>query len=114
MDIDHLTNMREENISFSHILESTQKRFITVFAVTRHYGGPEEGGWWYDIHSPLRTIALDGNTSDKKVKEVCDRLYDEYSDEEEGDINSVLGGVAIAAYETDVPLPPPPPRPHYC
>jgi hypothetical protein len=22
--------------------------FVTVRHLTRHYGGPEEGGWWYD------------------------------------------------------------------
>lgn len=22
--------------------------FLVVYEVTRHYGGPEEGGWWYD------------------------------------------------------------------
>lgn len=114
MDVNHLLEMREENISFSNVLESTAKRFVTVFAVTRHYGGPEEGGWYYDHHYPLKTIVLDGNASDEKVKEVCDRLYDEYSNEEEGDIGSVLGGVAIDVYETDIPLPPPPPRPYYC
>jgi len=23
-------------------------RFVSVYEVSRHYGGPEEGGWWYD------------------------------------------------------------------
>lgn len=22
--------------------------YVSVYSVTRHYGGPEEGGWWYD------------------------------------------------------------------
>lgn len=22
--------------------------FVSMYAVSRHYGGPEEGGWWYD------------------------------------------------------------------
>lgn len=24
--------------------------FLSVYLVTRHYGGPEEGGWWYDAY----------------------------------------------------------------
>ena len=23
-------------------------KFVQVHSVSRHYGGPEEGGWWYD------------------------------------------------------------------
>ncbi len=23
--------------------------YFSVYEVTRHYGGPEEGGWWYDL-----------------------------------------------------------------
>lgn len=61
-----------------------------------------------------KLYAIAPNSSDEEVKAVCDRLYNEYSHEEEGDIGSVLGGVAIASYETDIPLPPPPPRPYYC
>lgn len=26
----------------------TVTAFLSVYRVTRHYGGPEEGGWWYD------------------------------------------------------------------
>lgn len=37
--------------------------FVAVVSVSRHYGGPEEGGWWYDwseiesvraFHNPRR------------------------------------------------------------
>jgi hypothetical protein len=27
--------------------------FITVLRITREYGGPEEGGWWYDDRQVL-------------------------------------------------------------
>jgi hypothetical protein len=114
MDINHLTEMKEANISFSNILESSSKVFVTAFAVTRHYGGPEEGGWYYDVHSPLKSRAIEEDSSPEQIKFICNRLYNEFSALEEGNIGSVLGGVAIAAYETDIPLPPPPPRPYYC
>ena len=26
---------------------------VAVSHVTRRYGGPEEGGWWYDHHVPI-------------------------------------------------------------
>lgn len=27
----------------------TVTAFLSVYSLTRHYGGPEEGGWWYDV-----------------------------------------------------------------
>jgi hypothetical protein len=113
MNTNHLTEIKEADISFSNILESSSKVFITAFAVTRHYGGPEEGGWYYDVHFPLKSRAIP-DSSPEQIKAHCDRLYNEFALLEEGEIGSVLGGVAIAVYETDIPLPPPPTRPYYC
>lgn len=33
--------------------------FVSVVEVERVYGGPEEGGWWYDVSIPLETIKID-------------------------------------------------------
>lgn len=30
--------------------------YISKYHVTRHYGGPEEGGWWYDRHEFIHVI----------------------------------------------------------
>lgn len=27
---------------------------VTTYAVEQLYGGPEEGGWWYDWYTPIR------------------------------------------------------------
>lgn len=27
--------------------------YLTAYEISRHYGGPEEGGWWYDAHEHL-------------------------------------------------------------
>jgi hypothetical protein len=34
---------------------------INVYERFRHYGGPEEGGWWYDsgVYLPMKSIVLD-------------------------------------------------------
>lgn len=31
-------------------------RFITEYRVARPYGGPEEGGWWYDDFEPTGEV----------------------------------------------------------
>jgi hypothetical protein len=32
--------------------------YINVYSVTRHYGGPEEGGWWYNSGTPLASVPI--------------------------------------------------------
>lgn len=27
--------------------------YVTIYEVSRYYGGPEEGGWWYDWLTPV-------------------------------------------------------------
>src|SRR4029077_121519 len=29
---------------------------ISLYECTRHYGGPEEGGWWYDRHHFIAAV----------------------------------------------------------
>ena len=35
--------------------------YLNAYAVTRHYGGPEEGGWWYNSGEPLASIPIDSH-----------------------------------------------------
>lgn len=32
--------------------------YVNAYAVTRHYGGPEEGSWYYNAGSPLASIPV--------------------------------------------------------
>ena len=32
--------------------------YVNAYEVMRHYGGPEEGGWWYDSFNPLASIPV--------------------------------------------------------
>lgn len=32
--------------------------YVNAYEVTRHYGGPEEGGWWYNHLQPLASIPV--------------------------------------------------------
>ena len=32
--------------------------YINVYTVTRHYGGPEEGGWWWNSGAPYTSIPV--------------------------------------------------------
>lgn len=34
----------------------SRKVTLTLYSVTRCYGGPEEGGWWYDWYEHVRSF----------------------------------------------------------
>jgi len=33
--------------------------YINVYELDRNYGGPEEGGWWYDSGEPILSVPFD-------------------------------------------------------
>lgn len=52
--------------------------FVNAYEVTRHYGGPEEGGWWYNAGSPLASIPV--SIPDDVLVQIAEerkRLYQE-------------------------------------
>ncbi len=64
---------------------------ISLYYTTRHYGGPEEGGWWYNWDSLEASIPT--YFSVDSVENIAKMLLDKHSSEIGGDIYSVLGGV---------------------
>lgn len=40
-----------------HSVETVRRGYWCIYTVDRAYGGPEEGGWWYDRGSLLSAIA---------------------------------------------------------
>jgi hypothetical protein len=93
---------------------------VTLAHIDRRYGGPEEGGWWYDHASPL----VEGKDADHvRVFHAEDdaiayaRSLDAVADarnEAEGnrDLNSVLSEGIVASWIWEG-FPQPAPRPHY-
>ena len=67
--------------------------YVSAYAVTRHYGGPEEGGWWHDWYHHIEST---GKLRPRKLRHAIKRLEAKHQDVIEGDINSVLGGTDLA------------------
>jgi hypothetical protein len=36
----------------------TKRFYVNAYAVTRNYGGPEEGGWYYNAGEPLASVPI--------------------------------------------------------
>jgi len=79
--------------------------YINAYSETRHYGGPEEGGWWYNHLEPLASIPIEAEEDDQGIitpkdqlqfDVQCDYLRETLSEYEYGDIYSVRGGSELA------------------
>jgi hypothetical protein len=46
-------------------------KIVTIYQVTREYGGPEEGGWWYDHYDWVKSYIF---TTDRQVERNLERL----------------------------------------
>ena len=69
--------------------------FVNVYTVNRCYGGPEEGGWYYNWYECVEVFPVQNGQSDLMKK----TLYDKYADTHKwGDIYSVLDGQDVAVY----------------
>lgn len=84
--------------------------FVNVYRVERCYGGPEEGGWWYDTGEPVGSVVVQGSVETHVVRTRLEREYPftraRYS---------VLGGEDYSVRVEDHPAVAwPAQRPHYC
>ena len=74
-------------------------RVFTVYAVDRLYGGPEEGGWWYNWYTPLSTFPIPRTL--RKVRNAAklqgwrDLIVSRFSHLAWGNISHSTGGLEI-------------------
>ncbi len=69
-------------------------QYVSVYSVTREFGGPEEGGWWYDCKNLLATVPADDKTCEAREA----LLEDWFKDYNWGKLSSVNGGEKIRVY----------------
>ena len=92
---------------------------VNEYRVTREYGGPEEGGWWYTLHVPTGTsIVLHDLASFEDARDVRDAQnafasVSNACDNPRG-IYSVIGGADVEwEVEKGEPATKPECTPHY-
>lgn len=89
---------------------------VSVYERDRNYGGPEEGGWWYDSGTVVQTIPVTSEDwSDEDIELLIDLLRKQYADTSEYGISSVLysGGEYEIYAEPQKGADWPQERPHY-
>lgn len=77
-----------------------RERWVNAYAVTRHYGGPEEGGWWWDRYTSLASVPV---CKGQRAEAIRARLERHFAGEKHGNIYSVLGGVDVVVRIEDAP-----------
>jgi hypothetical protein len=62
--------------------------FVNVYRVQRCFGGPEEGGWWYDAGELVEVWAFPNEAAARAKKDALEQ--GEYSNEGERPLSSVI------------------------
>lgn len=84
-------------------------RYVNVYEVGLAYGGPEEGGWWFEVGTPVLTRQV---TTLRKARRVAERLRKRFPNT--GASSNVLGGEDYRIFIEDQPgTPYPEVYPHY-
>lgn len=94
---------------------------VSVYRVTKHYGGPEEGGWWWDHWDPALDYAhhtkifsswQEAHDYEHELQELCDLEGKRLGLRE---LSSVLSTYVLRANtdENQYPTEYPKERPHY-
>jgi hypothetical protein len=89
-----------------------EKRYVNVYLVNRCYGGPEEGGWWFEEGELIDTFCLPSEEECLKLKQ--ELLAGEYSNEGRAPLSSTqCTGVYWIRVEATVGKDFPEEDPHY-
>ena len=62
------------NVSGTHS-SPVQELFVNAYTVTQRYGGPEEGGWWYNHREPVCSVPVHSLSSAHCLSAFLKREY---------------------------------------
>lgn len=72
-------------------VDENQIVFVNIYEITREYGGPEEGGWWYNNFECVESVPVKNKNSELMKEE----MEKEHASRKHGNIYSVLGGTDV-------------------
>ncbi len=75
--------------------------YVNVYLIDRAYGGPEEGGWWYDTGTAIRSTQIAPN--DDIVLAEAEAWCAEENAHRRSDVSSVLSEGRYVVYVEDQP-----------
>jgi hypothetical protein len=78
--------------------------YVSEYSVTREYGGPEEGGWWFDNAQHVRMVCITENQETASQVARALNFKQNWDDENDRDYHhrdSVLGDADTVFYSED-------------
>ena len=74
-------------------------KYVNCYSISRHYGGPEEGGWWYDCGEPLASVPVSDDAGPVVIATIREELYQKFGQPTEG-----LGRYSMAPKGDDIEI----------
>lgn len=69
--------------------------YVNIYAVSRCYGGPEEGGWWFEAGEPVGSVPIEMTETEQRA------LHTLITQREGEDIDPELYAKHIDSYLTE-------------
>jgi len=93
------------------------RQYVNIYLHTLEFGGPEEGGWWYDLYTPINDADEPNAEASVPYSPNAKRYADEWVakvNEGEPELSSVLSrGLYIVLVEPHKARVYPETKPHY-
>lgn len=79
-------------------------KYVNIYLIDRAYGGPEEGGWYFDYGVFIGGEAVEPSRERiNKAIEIADKYCDKENEDRNDDIGSVLSEGKYVVYVEDEP-----------
>jgi hypothetical protein len=88
--------------------------YVNAYIISLGYGGPEEGGWWYDVYAPLASIRVSNEEQTIQAFNILEDLYKEAWKDEPKRSSVVSNGDLMITVEDHWAEFEPKEQPHYC
>lgn len=85
-------NQHVQDEQYSDII-NVKYNFMSIYSTTRHYGGPEEGGWWYNLDILEYTVPICRDAGLELLYTIYLYLCKVAVMKTEGNIYSINGGI---------------------
>lgn len=77
-----------------------ESMWVNAYEIDRAYGGPEEGGWWYNTREPLNSVKVRTVVDAVAAFDLLKNIHGDYYDDDI-DIGSVIHNGTLVIYLED-------------